>query len=324
MLRKTFACAFFLALIFSTAAKAESDTTVTVASLQFGTVNWLLDVIQHHRLDKKYGITLEILPVASKNAAAVALQGEAAHIIVGDWFWVSRQRSAGQSFQFYPYSTASGGLILQPDSSFRSLEDLRGKKIGIAGGKIDKSWLIMQAYSIQKTNSNIEDSIETVYGAPPLLNALLEQKKIDGVLTFWHYQAKLRAKNYPTVLGIRHILTELNVRPNVPINGWIFNQKWAEDNPRLINGFLNAAKDAAHIMKTSDKEWTRLKRKDIIKEDDDAILDQLKKGYQDGIPEQFTTEDARSAEKLFQLVGKLGGSTLIGKSHTMAPNTFRE
>ena len=320
MLRKTL-CAFFFALTFGS-AQAEGSTTVTVASLQFGTVNWLLDVIRHHQLDKKYGITLDILPVASKNAAAVALQGEAAHIIVGDWFWVSRQRRAGQEFQFAPYSTASGGLILNPDIPFRSLKDLHGKKIGIAGGKIDKSWLIMQAYSIEKTGSNIEDAIETVYGAPPLLNALFEQNKIDGVLTFWHYQARLRAKNYPTVLGIRSILTELDVRANVPINGWIFRQQWADDNPRLINGFLNAASDAAQIMKTSDEEWDRLRA--IIKEDDVAILEQLKKGYQKGIPQQFTEQDRLSASKLFQLVGELGGSQLIGKGGTMAPNTFRD
>ena len=307
-----------LFLLFAS-SPGQAETVVRIASLQFGTVNWLLDVIKHHQLDKKYGINVTIVPVASKNAAAVALQGNAADIIVGDWFWVSRQRANGRLFQFAPYSTASGGLIVSPKHNIQSLKDLKGKKIGIAGGKIDKSWLLMQAYSLKTIGEDLNDYVQTIYGAPPLLNALLEQNKIDGVLTFWHYQARLRAQDYHTVIDIKNVLAALDITSNVPINGWIFAQNWGDNNPKARNGFLNAANEATQIMKNSEQEWQRLKT--LINEDDKTLA-QLKNGYRSGIPHQFTEKEKLDAQKLFQSVAEIGGSELVGKSTTISPGTF--
>ena len=50
------------------------------------------------QLDNKNNFDLEIVELASKNAAAVALQGGAVDMIVTDWFWVSRQRNEGRNF----------------------------------------------------------------------------------------------------------------------------------------------------------------------------------------------------------------------------------
>ena len=69
--------------------------TIKVGSLQYGSVNWELKLIKELELDKKHNFKLEIIELASKNAAAVALQGGAVDLIVTDWFWVSRQRSEG-------------------------------------------------------------------------------------------------------------------------------------------------------------------------------------------------------------------------------------
>ena len=67
--------------------------TIKVGSLQYGSVNWELKLIQDIGLDEDNGFELEIVELASKNAAAVALQGGAVDLIITDWFWVSRQRS---------------------------------------------------------------------------------------------------------------------------------------------------------------------------------------------------------------------------------------
>ena len=96
---------------------------------------------------------MEIVELASKNAAAVALQGGAVDMIVTDWFWVSRQRNEGRLFTFVPHSMAAGGLIVAKDSSIKNEKDLRGKKIGIAGGQVDKGWLILELTS--KKNSEL-------------------------------------------------------------------------------------------------------------------------------------------------------------------------
>ena len=120
--------------------------TVKIGSLQYGSVNWELKLIKELELDKKNGIDLQIVELASKNAAAVALQGGAVDLIVTDWFWVSRQRNEGRLFSFVPHSMAAGGLIASTNSKISQDVDLKNKKIGIAGGQVDKGWLIFRAF----------------------------------------------------------------------------------------------------------------------------------------------------------------------------------
>ena len=144
--------------------------TIKVGSLQYGSVNWELKLIKELELDKKNNFNLEIIELASKNAAAVALQGGAVDLIVTDWFWVSRQRSEGRLFSFVPHSMAAGGLIAPKDSKIVEDVDLKNKKIGIAGGQVDKGWLIFRAFYKKKYGEDLIKLSKPIFGAPPLLN----------------------------------------------------------------------------------------------------------------------------------------------------------
>ncbi|HLB80260.1 MAG TPA: ABC transporter substrate-binding protein, partial [Dongiaceae bacterium] len=92
--------------------------------LKFGTVNWELDVIETHGLDKAEGFDLQVVELAGKDATTVALQAGDVDVIVTDWIWVSRARAEGAAFTFVPYSTAVGGLMVPADSPVRTLADL--------------------------------------------------------------------------------------------------------------------------------------------------------------------------------------------------------
>ena len=152
--------------------------TIKVGSLQYGSVNWELKLIKELELDKKHNFKLEIIELASKNAAAVALQGDAVDLIVTDWFWVSRQRSEGRFFSFVPHSMAAGGLIAPKDSNIVNDVDLKNKKIGIAGGQVDKGWLIFRAFYKKKYGEDLIKLTKPIFGAPPLLNKKIKQKKL--------------------------------------------------------------------------------------------------------------------------------------------------
>ena len=179
MLKKLTSCKyqvfifFWLTFGFISAVDAK---TLKVGSLQYGSVNWELKLIKELELDKQNGFDLQIVELASKNAAAVALQGGAVDVIVTDWFWVSRQRSEGRMFAFVPHSMAAGGLIVSKDSSIKNEKDLEGKKIGIAGGQVDKGWLIFRAYFKKQYGKELKNVSRQIFGAPPLLNKKIEQK----------------------------------------------------------------------------------------------------------------------------------------------------
>ena len=58
----------------------------------------------------------------------------AADVIVSDWLWVSRERGLGAKLTFYPYSSALGAVMVPNSSTIRTLADLKGRKLAVAGG----------------------------------------------------------------------------------------------------------------------------------------------------------------------------------------------
>ena len=77
-----------------------------VGVLKFGTVNWELNVIEHHGFAKTEGVELEVVKLASKNASAVALQSGSVDMIVTDWVCLtSKGRWRGPDF--FPLLTRS-------------------------------------------------------------------------------------------------------------------------------------------------------------------------------------------------------------------------
>jgi len=76
----------------------------------------------------------------------IAIKGGSADLLLSDWLWVTRERALGDNLVFYPSSSTVGAVMVPANSTIRSVADLRGKKIAIAGGPLDKSWLLLQAW----------------------------------------------------------------------------------------------------------------------------------------------------------------------------------
>ena len=108
--------------------------------------------------------------MATNQAGPVALLSGDADVIVSDWTWALRQRALGEHLKFAPYSSALGARDgAEGHRRSSQLADLKGKKLGVAGGAIDKSWLLLRAYSRKTLGTDIADLAEPVFGAAPLL-----------------------------------------------------------------------------------------------------------------------------------------------------------
>ncbi len=308
-------------LLLAVSAQAAGDPAkLKVGVLKFGTVNWELDVIKAHGLDKAEGIDLEIVGLGGKSATAVALQGGAVDMIVTDWIWVSRQRAEGADYTFVPHSLATGGLMVRPDAGIEKLADLKGRKLGIAGGPVDKSWLLLRAYAKLKTGTDLAEMVEQKFAAPPLLNALMLKGDLDAGLNFWHYGARLKAAGMTEFISVSDMLPALGVDTVPPLLGWVFSEQWAAENAEIVTGFLRASLAAKKILAESDAEWDRLRPR--MKAADDATYQALRDGYRAGIPTSFTARDIAAANALFETLAELGGEKLIGKAKTLAAGTF--
>ena len=313
---------FCFNLTFIGSSLAADKQKLRIGSLQYGSVNWELKLIKELKLDIDNNFDLEIIELASKNAAAVALQGGAVDVIVTDWFWVSRQRNEGRNFSFVPHSMAAGGLIVHNDSGIKGLEDLKGKKIGIAGGQVDKSWLILRTYYKKKYNEDLKKSSRQIFGAPPLLNKKIKQKSFDAILTYWPYQAKLMTdENFSKVINITDIIQKLDIPPGVPVIGWVFKDNWADKNKKILDDFLSASKKSKELMLKSDEIWTKVRP--FMNAKDEKLYVNLREAYREGIPSSdFSIDQIQGSTKLYSILAKIGGKELVGKAQSLSPGTF--
>lgn len=316
---KLILAAFALTISIVGPATAEL-AKIRVGVLAFGTVSWELDTVKFHGLDKQHGVEIVVTKLSGKNASAVALQGAAVDAIVTDWIWVSRQRSSGADYTFVPHSVAVGGLVVLPKSGIESLDDLHGRKLGIAGGPVDKSWLMLRAYAKKTTGTDLKQMVEPTYAAPPLLNKTLLRGDLPAVLNFWHYTARLKGAGMTELVSVEAMLPVLGVKRVPPVIGWVFSETWAQSNPDTIRGFLDSLRAAKQILATSDSEWNRLRP--LTRAESDEILHALRDAYRAGIPASFDDRDIAAAEQLYATLAEYGGSTLLGDSDRLAPGTF--
>ena len=63
--------------------------------------------------------------------------------------------------------------MVSHDSEIMTIYDLEEKKLGIAGGSIDKSWLLFRAYLKKNTGKDGKRFVKPIFVAPPLLNKLI-------------------------------------------------------------------------------------------------------------------------------------------------------
>ena len=315
--RRNFLITAATAALVSGGATAAEQAGLTVGAVQFGTLHWLLDVIKERKLDAEEGFDLSLRMVANTGAAIIALLGHEADIIVTDWFWVMRQRSLGGDYLFMPFSAALGGVIVPGDSPIRSVADLKGKKIGVAGGPIDKSWLLLRAFGIKSGAGDLAATATPVFAAPPLLNEEAAAGRIDALLNFWPFAVKLEATGYRQMISVSEIMQALGIENPLPLVGFVFPANLASGPAQA---FARAVQKGQAILATSDQEWERIRP--LMKAGSDEEFRMLRARYREGLLHSWSARDREAARKLFAIVRDTGGEEVTGAGVTFDPRAF--
>jgi NitT/TauT family transport system substrate-binding protein len=294
--------------------------TLRVASLKFGSLSWVLETIRAEGLAAKEGLTIDVIDVATNQAGPVALLSGDADVIVSDWPWALRQRALGENLKFAPYSSALGAVMVPKDSKIARLADLEGKKLGVAGGAIDKSWLLLRAYSRDTMGKDIASIAEPVFAAAPLLTEEMRARRLDAVLDFWTYAARLSGAGFRKLIGMDEVLKALGIDPVPSLVGFIWREKTEQKKGPAIAAFLDAVAKANAILAQSDSAWERLRG--LVKPADEAEFVAIKAFYRQGIPSEWTAADTAAAEKLTQVLIDAGSGDFIGSGTRFDPKLF--
>lgn len=306
-----------LAVLLAPVAHAE-PATLRIATQVSGTVNWELTTIRERAFDTANGFALQVQDVAGSPAAQVAFLGGEADVIVSDWLWVARQRAEGQDVVFIPYSRAVGALMVAGDSPAQTLADLAGAKIGIAGGPVDKSWLILRAYAA-KDGIDLAATTEQVFGAPPLIMEAALSGEVQAAVNFWHFGAKMEAAGMRPLVTVEAAARGLGLDPETPLLGYVVRGEMLRDQPALVAGLAAASRAAKEVLATDDAAWDALRPQMNAKTD--AEFAALKAGFRAGIPAPGPVDEAAAA-RMLDLMARLGGAELVGDMKTLPPGVF--
>src|SRR5206468_33814 len=147
-------------------------------------------------------------------------------IIISDWLWVSRERGLGRKLKFVPYSSALGAVMAKADGPIATLADLKGKSLGVAGGPIDKSWLMLQAYA-KRGGLDLGKQAKLVFAAPPLLAEKTARGELDAALEFWNFAAALELRGFRRVIDMSEVEKGLGASGPVAMVGYVFDEDLA-------------------------------------------------------------------------------------------------
>lgn len=312
-----------LVVLMSCAAPvlASDLPTIRAAVLKIGTVNWELATITENGLDRENGFVLDVQPFADNSGTRIAVEGGQADMAVADWIWVARQRAAGKDYVFIPYSKAVGGVVVPASSSAETLADLAGGKIGIAGGPLDKSWLILRAYAQQQYEMDLKAETEQVYGAPPLIFKSAMGDEYAGAINFWHFLAKNKAAGMRQLISVEEAGQALGLDTNTPLLGYYMKESFLAEHPQLAQGFFEASRAAKDKLARSEEAWDAIRPR--MNAATDAQYDQLKSDWIAGIPDR-TPIDAEAADKMLSLMSDLGGPELVGDATSVPAGLFAD
>ena len=296
-----------------------ANETLRIGVQTTGTFAWQLDVIRRHGLAAAAGLDLKISEYASPDAGKLALNGGSVDLAVVDWLWVARARALGAKLLFYPYSSAVGSVMVKSNSPVRSMDDLKGKVLAVAGGPLDKSWLIIQAAALrQGIDLKRETTLE--YGAPPLIFQKLQQGEAAASLNFWNFCARLEAEGYRRILDVRKAQATLGLNEPVALVGYAFSEEFAARHKSTIDRFIAVAQEANAIMLRSDEEWDALRP--LMNAGDEWTFKAYRDRTREGMPRRPIAAEEADARALFRTLAGIGGPDLVGPLQELDPGLY--
>jgi NitT/TauT family transport system substrate-binding protein len=310
----------FVALLLVAASSATfAADRLRIGVQSTGTFAWQLDVIRRHGLAKAANLNLIATEMAAPDTGKLALNADTVDIAVVDWLWVARERALGMKLQFYPYSTAVGAIMTRNDSPIRTLADLKGRTLSIAGGPLDKSWLIVQAAAIRHS-VDLKRETTLQYGAPPLIYQKLLQGEAEASLNFWNFCAQLESRGYRRLYDVREAETELGLKEPLSLTGYVFPENFAIVHKDTIDRFLSVVRQANDILLNSDQEWDALRP--LMRAEDEATFLALRDRTRQGVPRRSVVGEETDARTLFKALAEIAGPGLVGPARELDPGLY--
>jgi NitT/TauT family transport system substrate-binding protein len=157
---------------------------------------------------------------------------------------------------------------------------------------------------------DIADVARPVFAAAPLLTEEIRNGRLDAVLNFWTFAARLQAGGFVKLLDMAEVAKSLGIDPMPTLVGFVFSERTLMAKRPVLEAFFKAVAEGNAVLAHSDAAWERLRP--LVRPADDAELATIRSFYRAGIPGPWGKAETRSAERLFNLLVALGDRELVG------------
>jgi NitT/TauT family transport system substrate-binding protein len=319
MIKRLFIATLAVAVSAFLTLGAEAADHLRIAIQKTGTASWEIEVIKARGLDKAANLDIETTELASTEAGKIALEGGAVDMVIEDWLWAARERTLGDKLLFTPYSSALGAVMAPKDSPVHAVADLAGRSIGVAGGPLDKSWLLLRAAALS-AGLDLTKEAKPSYGAPPLIAEKLVQGETETALEYWNFSADLEGRGFRRAIEMADIQKALGATGPLAMTGYVFSESFAASHKDALRRYFAAAAEARKILAEDPSAWAPIKARLRLK--DDAALAVYRQRYLEGIPKRSVAEEAADASVLYRRLAELGGEALVGSAKELDPGLF--
>ncbi len=282
-------------------AQAQELPVLTLSVLQFGTPHWELEHLKRQQLDRANGFELRVRLVADVPASRLALSSGSADGAVSDLLWAQARYEAGSAYRYLPFSAQIGEVLVPTGSAIRQLADLRGKRLGVAGGPDGLGWRLLQQ-AAAKQGIDLAREAQVQYAAPPLLGQALRRGQLDALLTFWHFSARMRGEGgVQSAFGLADLLKALEFDAHLPVLGYLFPESWAQSNEDLLQRFARALRQTKDELAREPQHWQALRP--LMRAENDAVFAALRDSFVEGIPQPLDAARLADLQRLLVLTG---------------------
>jgi len=168
--------------------------------------------------------------------------------------------------------------------------------------------------------SSVYASMEKVYGAPPLLSQQMQLQRVDALLTYWHYAARMEAEGYKVLMTGTDILHGLGIQVSVPSIGYVFDRGWADKNKTAVQAFLENSRKVKNDLCVNNTAWQGIKPLTRAKTEQGSQL--LRQRYCAGRVVSWGEKEQQAAAEIYQYLKKLSAKRLTGDAENIQVGTF--
>lgn len=300
----------FLAAVGTATAQEQEERILSVGMEAVGTFSWINFAMEHYGIDEELGFDIETTSYATKQAKQLALQSGESDVVVDDITGVAVWHEQGLEVKgIYPYSLATGGVVVRADSDIRSIEDLRGKRIA-ATDLGDKSLLVLRSLAVSRHGFDPQEDSSVISAAPPLMSELLSRGEIDAAIPPWHFVARMVATGeFREIVSAVDMLEQIGASRDLPI--LMVAARTATD-PDLLRDYIRALELTVDRMRDDDEIFGLILDNELYSLPDPTVFPTVIERWKAGVPQTWNQEVIDGIVELIDEMVALAGPEVVG------------